>query len=286
MITVFTPTYNRKNTLIRLYNSLLNQKFTDFEWLIVDDGSTDDTNSLIDEFKAESKIEINYYKIENGGKQNAFNFAVNKAKGDYFICVDSDDYLVDNVLNKVEELISQIKNDENVAGIGFLVKKHGTEEIVGTRFPEDRMIETYVDIYHKFNVTGDKQLTFKTKILREYPFPIIEGERFIPEATVFNRISKKYKMLFVNIELTYAEYLDTGYSSNYFNLIKKNPKSNMLYLKELYEIEPSLYNVAAYDLFGIYAKMKFRDIIHTHPSKFKAFLMYIPAYIKYIQKGK
>lgn len=284
MVTIFTPTYNREKTLLRLYNSLLNQDFRDFEWLVVDDGSTDNTKEIINKFKDENKICIDYYKVENGGKQKALNFAVNKAKGDCFICIDSDDYLVENILAKVDKLFTSIKKDDKIAGIGFLVKKHGTEEIIGTKFPTDNMIETYTDIYYKFKVKGDKQLIYKTEVLKEFPFPLIEEERFIPEALVFNRISKKYKMLFVNLALTYAEYRKDGYSANYFNLVKKNPKGNMLYYKELYSVEPSLYNVAAYDLFGIYSKTKFREIVNNHPSKIKAIIMYLPSWIKYLQK--
>lgn len=284
MLTIFTPTYNREHTLLRVYNSLLNQEFKDFEWLVVDDGSTDNTEELINKLKNENKININYYKVENGGKQKAFNFAVNKAKGNCFICVDSDDYLIDNILIKVNELFNKIEKDNEISGIGFLVKKYGTEEIVGTKFPKDNMIDTYINIYHKHNVKGDKQLIFKTEILKEFPFPLIEEERFIPEALVFNRISKKYKMLFVNEVLTYAEYMEDGYSADYFNLVKKNPKGNMLYLKELYNIEPTLYNVAAYDMFAIFAKYGIIKAIKEHPAKIKAFLMIIPAYIKYLQK--
>ncbi len=286
MITVFTPTYNREKELNRLYNSLLNQNYDDFEWLVVDDGSTDNTEELIKKFKEENKIQINYYKVENGGKSKAFNYAVEKAKGECFFCIDSDDYLIDNILLKVNELFNTIKNNESIAGLGFLVKKHGTDEIVGTNFPKEKMIDTYTNIYHKYKVQGDKQLIFKTNILKEFPFPIINKEKFVPEALVFNRISKKYDMLFINIPSTYKEYMDNGYSANYFNLVKKNPNGNMLYLKELYEIEPTLYNVAAYDLFGIYSKTKFKDIVKNHPSKIKAFLMYIPACIKYIQKER
>ncbi len=286
MITIFTPTYNREKELNRLYNSLLNQNYDDFEWLVVNDGSTDNTEELIKKFKEENKIQINYYKVENGGKSKAFNYAVNKANGECFLCVDSDDYLVNNILEKIAELFNNIKNDNTIAGLGFLVKEHKTEKIVGTKFPEDKMTDTYTNIYYKYKVQGDKQLIFKTSVLKNFPFPIINKEKFVPEALVFNRISKKYNIEFYNIVTTCVEYMDNGYSSNYFNLVKKNPNGNMLYLKELYEIEPKLYNVAAYDLFGIYSKTKFKDIIKNHPSKIKAFLMYIPAYIKYLQKER
>lgn len=284
MITVFTPTYNRQEELKRLYNSLLNQECKNFEWLVVDDGSTDSTEELINKFKNENKICINYYKVENGGKPKAFNFAVSKANGDCFFCIDSDDYLVENILIKVEELFNNIKEDNTISGIGLLTAKHGTNDIIGTKFPQDNMIETYTDIYHKFKVSGDKQLIYKTEILKEFPFPLMEGEKFVPEALIFNRISKKYKMLFINLVSTYKEYMEDGYSANYFNLVKKNPKGNMLYFKELYSIEPSLYNVAAYDLFGIYSKIKFTETVNNHPSKIKAIMMYIPAFIKYLQK--
>lgn len=286
MITIFTATYNRQDTIPRLYESLKKQEYKNFEWLIIDDGSTDNTCEIIEKYKKEEAIKIRYYKVKNGGKQKAFNLALEKVEGDYFICIDSDDYLADNILVKVNYYIQKVKDMEDVAGIGFLVKKHEKEEIVGTEFPKDEMIDTYANIYNKHKVKGDKQLIFKTEIIKKYPFPIVDDEKFIAEATVFNRISKKYKMLFVNTTLTYVEYRVDGYSANYFNLIKKNPKSNMLYLKELYEFEPTLYNIAAYDLFGIYAKIKIFDIIKSHPSKFKALIMYLPAYIKYMQKER
>lgn len=284
MLTIFTPTYNREHTLLRVYNSLLNQEFKDFEWIVVDDGSTDNTEELINKLKNDNKISINYYKVENGGRQRAVNFAVNKAKGNCFICVDSDDYLVENILTRVDELFNKIENNSEISGIGFLVKKSTTKEIIGTKYPQDNMIDTYTNIYHKYNVKGDKQLVFKTDILKEFPYPSIEEEKFIPEAIVLNRISKKYKILFSNEALTYAEYMEDGYSANYFNLVKKNPKGNMLYLKELYDIEPTLYNVAAYDMFAMFAKYGIIKAIKEHPARIKAFLMLLPAYIKYIQK--
>lgn len=287
MLTVFTPAYNKAKTLKRLYQSLLEQQGlqSSFEWIVINDGSTDETDKMVQEWLTEKKITIRYIPKENGGKQRAYNEAVQMAQGDYFICIDGDDYLVPGALATVEKEAEKIKDAPQIAGIGFLEYKHGSKEIVGSKFPEDRMISTYSDIYYKYQVTGDKQLTFKTEILRKYPFPVEEGENFIPEGILFNRIAKQYKMVFLNEVIAYVEYLDNGYSANYFNLVKKNPKGNMLYLKELYEVTHKLYDVAAFDLFGIYAKEKWIKVVQQHQNPFLATLLYPIAWVKYKQKG-
>ena len=159
-----------------------------------------------------------------------------------------------------------------------------TDDIIGTKFPEEEFEETYYNIYNKYNVQGDKELTFKTDIIRKFPFPEIDNEKFVPESLVFNRISKKYKFLFVNKAIIQKKYLEDGYSNNYFELMKKNPKANMLYYKELYEFDKSLYNVAAYNMYAMYSKYSFIKTIKEHPSKIKALIMYVPAFIKYLQK--
>lgn len=284
MITVFTPTYNRRNTLERLYESLKKQDTSDFEWLIVDDGSIDDTEDLIQEYKKDAIVNIEYIKVENGGKPAAYNIGLENAKGEIFFCVDSDDMLEENVLFKVEEDFKKLSED--CCGICYLCADMMDKNIIGTKFPEDVKKDYYYNIYNRLGVKGDKCMVFKTNIAKEYPFPIIDKEKFISEALVFNRIAKKYMFELKNDIVKLVEYLDTGYSNNYFNLVKNNPKSNMLYLKELYEFQPTLYNVAAYDMFGIYSQKGFVNTVKEHPSKFKACLMYIPAWIKYIQKGK
>lgn len=288
MLTVFTPAYNKANTLKRLYESLKKQKNFDssFEWIVINDGSTDQTDELMQELIKENEIAIHYIQKQNGGKQRAYNEAVQIAKGDYFICMDGDDYFTEDAFQKIEQERKAIQDQDEIAGIGFLEYQHGSKEIVGSKFPEDRMIATYSDIYYRHHVTGDKQLTFKTKVLKEFPFPVQEGENFISEGIVFNRIAKKYQMVFLNEPIAYVEYLADGYSANYFSLVKKNPKGNMLYLKELYEVDPKLYHIAAFDLFGIYAKKKWKEVVKEHPNRFLATILYPVAYLKYRQKER
>ena len=117
MITLFTPTYNRVHLLSRLYNSILMQDVIDVEWLIVDDGSIDDTEALIENFQKESIINISYYKKSNGGKHTAINFGLQNAKGELFFIIDSDDVLAENALKNIKIHYQSIKNNNNICGI-------------------------------------------------------------------------------------------------------------------------------------------------------------------------
>lgn len=277
MITVFTPSYNRKSELKKLYKSLLKQDNNSFEWLIVDDGSSDDTESYIKKIKKDNKININYIYKENGGKQSAYNMGLDNAKGNIFLCIDSDDILKENILNMIENDFKKIIKDKDIAGIMYIQSYiKDKNKIIGTSFPNDLMIDTYYNVYNKFKVTGDKLIVLKTSIAKKYYFPIIEGEKFIPEALIFNRISLKYKFLCRNVIAAHKEYLEGGYSNNYFSLVKRNPLGNALYFKELYELNSSLYNVYGYILFSIYGRKKFKYIFNGHPAKVKVLLLYIP----------
>lgn len=280
MISVFTATYNRAKNLKDLYKSLQEQTYKDFEWIIVDDGSTDNTKEVIDGFIKNNDMKIIYKYQKNGGKMRAHNTGVSLVNGEYFFGIDSDDSLTPNALEIVDKYYQKIKDNDEIAGLVFLNRKKGTDEIIGTKFPEDNIVDTYYNIYKKYNVTGDKEFTFKTKIVKEYLFPVAEGEKFVPEAALFNRVCKKYKFLFCNEVAMNVEYLESGYSNNYFKLAKNNPKGQVLYYKELYELEPTLYNVAAYDMYSIFAKNGMVKTIKNHPSKLKSLIMYFPALYK------
>lgn len=280
MITVFTPSYNRKKELKNLYESLLRQNYNDFEWLIVDDGSSDNTKEYIDLLLKENKIKINYVYKENGGKQSAYNKGLDCANGDIFLCIDSDDILKDNILKTINDDFKKIKKNKKIGGVIYVQSYiNDKDKIIGSSFEEDNAIYNYFDIYHKLNVTGDKLIVLKTEVAKEYYFPLISGEKFIPEALIFNRISDKYDLLCRNIIAAHKEYLEGGYSNNYFNLVKRNPKGNMLYFKELYLKEKNIYNIYGYILFGIYSKTKFKKLVNNFSNKFMVVVMYIPVLI-------
>lgn len=280
MITVFTPTYNRKNELTNLYNSLLEQDYRDFEWLVVDDGSTDETRKYLKQLKKEEKININYIYKENGGKQSAYNKGLDYAKGEIFLCIDSDDILKKNILSSIAKDFEKVKKNKKIGGIAYIQGYiNDRDKIIGTSFPNDNQEINYFDIYHKQKVKGDKLIVLKTNVAKEYYFPLIEGEKFVPEALIFNRISRKYNFIVKNTIAAYKEYLNEGYSNNYFNLVKRNPLGNMLYFKELYLLEKNIYNVYGYILFGIYGKVKFHDILQEHQAKILIILLYIPVFI-------
>lgn len=279
MITVFTPSYNRANTLKKLYESLTKQTKAQFEWLIVDDGSCDNTKDYIQNLKKENKININYIYQENAGKQAAYNNGLKNAKGDIFFCIDSDDILDVTALENIQHDFDII-NDKDIAGIIYMQGYiHDRKKIIGSFFPEG-LVDTYFNIYHKHKVTGDKLIVLKTDIARQYYFPIIDGEKFVPEALIYNRLSLKYKLKCENKVMAYKEYLADGYSANYFNLVKKNPKSNALYYFELYKLEPSIYNIYGYLLFCFLAK-EHNSYIFKHPNKLMVALLYIPTWIIY-----
>ena len=165
--TIFTPTYNRAYLLEELYDSLKSQTFKDFEWLVVDDGSLDDTRQIVEKFINEKILNISYYYKDNGGKQRAYNYALDKAKGELFICLDSDDKYVPNGLEII--LKYWIKNEKNskIAGMGY-ISTYPNGDIIGTKFPKNEMIESQFDIYNKYKVTGDKGLMFRTDIIKNY----------------------------------------------------------------------------------------------------------------------
>ena len=268
--TVFTPTFNRKELLEKLYKSLQKQTFKDFEWLIVDDGSTDGTKEKVEEFLSEKKLEIKYYFKENGGKQRAYNFATEKANGELFICLDSDDEYVENGLEIILKYWKKYEKNSDIAGMGYL-STYPNREIIGSSFPEKEMISTQFEIYNKYGVKGDKGLMFRTEIIKKYKFPVFEDEKFITEAVVYNRICEKYKMVYVNKKIEIKEYQEDGLTAKYNNLLLKNPKGQALYHNEINSqkltFKQKILNNAVYYKFCKVAGYKFGKIFKENKNK-------------------
>lgn len=226
-ITIFTPVYNREKTLLRLYNSLLEQTNMDFEWLIVDDGSTDDTYNVLKNFINENRINIRYFYQENKGKHVAHNKGVRECKTELFLCVDSDDYLEKNAVEVILKEWEKIRLQENVAGI-VAYRGEPNGGIIGTEFPIGITMSTLSNLYKK-GKTGDTALIFKRNILDKYPFPEFEGEKFLRESVVYDEIDKNYSLLVVPQIIYVCEYLIDGLTKNARKHDEMSPKGAALY---------------------------------------------------------
>ena len=288
--TVFTPTFNRKELLEKLYKSLQKQTYIDFEWLIVDDGSVDGTKEKAEEFLSEKKLDIKYYFKENGGKQRAYNFATDKANGELFICLDSDDEYVENGLETILKYWKKYEKNNNIAGMGYL-STYPNREVIGSSFPEKEMVSTQFDIYNKYGVKGDKGLMFRTEIIKKYKFPVFDDEKFITEAVVYNRICEKYKMAYVNEKIEIKEYQEDGLTAKYNNLLLRNPKGQALYHNEInsqkLSFKQKVLNNAVYYKFCRAAGYKFGKIFKENKNKlFLIFALGIGEYMWQKEKNK
>lgn len=235
-ITVFTPTYNRAYIIHNLYESLKRQTCKNFEWLIVDDGSTDNTEELIKSWKKEyNKFAIRYYKQSNGGKCRAINNGLNLAQGELFFTVDSDDYLTDDAIEKIVNWESELPKDGKYCGIAGNLGTSKSETI--NKNFEGRYYEgTLLDRYK--NVDGERAIVIYTAIHRKYKYPEFDGERFMTEATVWNRMANDgYKMRFYNDIIWIYEYRDDGLTKSGNTLFLNNPKGYGLWLREKAKFE-------------------------------------------------
>ncbi|MDO4870858.1 MAG: glycosyltransferase family 2 protein [Candidatus Saccharibacteria bacterium] len=259
-ITIMTPTYNRANLLPRLYESLKNQTSYDFEWVVIDDGSTDQTEEIINQFQQnQPPFPIIYQKQVNGGKHRAINHALKIANGKMFFIVDSDDYLTNDAIANVIKDEEQLPKGQKFAGLGKAKGWTLTEQI-GNGFNSDFIDATSLE-RSKYSILGDKAEIFYTEILRQYPFPEFESEKFMEEAYVWNLIAEVgYKLRWDNDIIYIAEYLDDGLTKNIRSKHKQSPKGFALYIKQLINHESSflkkiflagMYNRDVHDYDGI-----------------------------------
>lgn len=235
-MTVFTPTYNRAHTIENLYRSLQRQTFRDFEWLIVDDGSADSTDTLVAAWRQEKNdFPIRYCKKENGGKHTAINKALELAEGELFLVVDSDDYLTNDALEKLAEWESELPKDGTYCGVAGNLGTSETET-PNSVFPEEYHEGTLLDRYCVVN--GERAMAFYTEIHRQYSYPVFEGERFMTEAVVYNRMAADgYKMRFYNDIVCVYEYQPDGLTRAGSKLFLNNPRGYGLWLREKAKFE-------------------------------------------------
>lgn len=234
IFTIFTPTYNRVCLLPKLYESLKSQTFKDFEWLIVDDGSTDGTRDLVDGWTNEGLLNIRYYYQENGGKHRAINKGVPMANGEWFFIVDSDDSLPDNSLEIANKWLKTVEDDDSFAGVSGMRKINGN--VPKVEFEVLDLSPLRINEY----IRADKAEIFKTAILKEYPFPDIPGEKFCAEGLIWSRIGLRYKLRYFNEIIYFCEYLDEGLTNSSLKNRRKNPTYASIIYREQMRNKPAL----------------------------------------------
>ena len=200
-VTIFTPTFNRKSTIPRTYESLKQLKCnnsSNFEWIIVDDGSNDNTEKLGELWCKENIIPIRYFKQKNQGKHIAMNFAIQNARGEFWLTIDSDDTILPDALDLYINTWNAIKNKELYCGVSArCIDESGN--LVGSKLPYEPMDTTFTDLRFKYNIKGDMLEFYKTNIIKQYTFPTYDTRmRFCPEAIVWHEIAKKYKLRVIN----------------------------------------------------------------------------------------
>lgn len=224
-ITYFTPTYNRGYILSQLYQSLCIQSDKDFEWIIVDDGSTDNTKDLVNDWILENRIKIKYFYQTNSGKSQAHNLGVTKANGKLFSCIDSDDYIIPETTENIRSQWERVSND--VIG---LVYSRGTDsrESITKWGPKNQML-TLKEAY-EIGLSGDTMLIYATDKIRKYSFPKLRNEKFVPESYLYDLLDDEGKMYFSSEILYICNYLDDGYTKSMRKLIYDNPNGYLLFI--------------------------------------------------------
>ena len=226
-VTILTPSYNRGHTLPKLYESLLTQTSSNFEWLVVDDGSKDETEILIKKYIEEKKIDVRYIKKENGGKHTAVNEGVANISSEMTFIVDSDDYLSSDAVETIELYFNKYKDVKKVCGFSFLRSTIKENKTIGEEYGQNEFIDNYISYRVNKNIKGDKAEVYYTSVLKQYPFPVYNGERFLSEDVVWIEMAKKYDTLYINKAIYYCEYLEDGLTTNDKKTKFKSPLGSM-----------------------------------------------------------
>ena len=223
-LTIFTPTYNRAHTLSKTYQSLCEQNCKDFIWLVIDDGSTDNTAELVEQWqKEEQEFEIQYIYKENGGMHTAHNTAYANIHTELNVCIDSDDTIADNAVEKILRKWNSVKS-KNYAGIVGLDADMNTDQIIGKGFSKG-LRETTLTDYYKNGGAGDKKLVYRTDVIQQYPpYPVFEGEKYVSLAYKYRLIDQDYKLAVLDEILCNVEYQPDGSSMNMLRQYRNNPK--------------------------------------------------------------
>lgn len=285
-ITVLTPAYNRAALLPRLYESLLRQTNQDFEWFVIDDGSTDDTEQLIRQYCQQKDIKISYARQENAGKHTALNRGISQIRSELTFIVDSDDYLPEDAVDIILSYHQKYRKVTGLCGYSFL-RCHQDGRVNTAYFPEDEKISTYLEIRINGNIGGDKAEVFYTEILKQYPFPVFEGEKYLPEDAVWMQMSGPYQMVHINKNVYICDYLESGLTKTGRKMKIHSPKGMVLrsrvYLNNKDTcIKSRVKMMILYIIYGHFAKYRAGDLFAQIRGKGLWLICYVPSSLLYL----
>lgn len=286
-ISVLTATYNRANLLPRLYESIVNniKDNIDVEWIIIDDGSKDNTKETVENFIKENKIVIKYFFQENQGKMQAINNVIQYAQGDLLIECDSDDYFTNNAFKSIEKAYNENKNNNDKYYALCFLKYNQNKENMGRNFRDK--FTTMFDLYFKQGENGEKALVFNTEIRKQYKYELENKEKFVTEARMFHKMDEKYNIICINEPIMICEYQTEGYTKNIKKQFVENPYGYFNYFREILQkdmrgvlFKKRLYVIKHYILFStLTSQKKILKNIKGILNKLLTIILFIPGRI-------
>lgn len=287
LLSVLTPTYNRAGCLTALFQSLCAQTNQGFEWWVIDDGSTDETERTVRSFQTQSAFPIHYIYKENGGKHTALNVAIPQITSELTIIVDSDDTLTSEAVETISHYHGKYAGHPKLCGYVFH-RKFPDGHISGKMFELDEKIGSYIDVRINGDDThADKAEVFYTKCLQEFPFPEYPGEKFLGEDTVWLQMGRSYDMVHINQAIYVFEYQDGGLTKNRRRNNIASPRGCMhraaLYMERDVKLRYRLKGAMQYLIYGKFAGCGFVYLLKN--GKFNGLILVsaLPAALLYLK---
>lgn len=262
-LSILTATYNRGRFLTRLYESIVNNLIDDMdiEWLIMDDGSNDDTQEIVSGFHSSKHFEIKFYKQKNQGKMQAINNLMEYVTGELCVECDSDDFFNKGAFKTIYDVFCENFDKEDIYAFTFLKYNQDRKNIGGNL--KDNEVTTMFDLYFRNNENGEKALVFITKIRKQYKYILEKNEKFVTEASMFYRMDEKYNILCINFPIMICQYLEDGYTNNSLKQLIDNPNGYFSYFEFLItkdlkgvKFKKRIYIIKHYILFSYLARKK------------------------------
>jgi len=288
-LSILTATYNRGRFLPRLYESIVNNLINemDIEWLIMDDGSDDNTEEVVSNFQSSEHLKIKFYKQKNQGKMQAINNLMEYVTGELCVECDSDDFFVEKSLKIINNKYKIIQENQNLYALVFL-KNECKGKLSGNFFPTENQDTTMFDLYFKKDLFGEKVIVYNTDIRKKYKYKVEDGERFCTEARLHHEMDLEYKVRCYNEVLIEGEYQEDGYTKNIKKIFLNNPKGYYFYFKEILNrdmrgvtFSKRIYSIKHYILFLTLCneRINIKDIYNIG-NKALFIALYVPGVLK------